>query len=71
MGNSHAKPLNSGTHGYMVRATIDFHGVVMACSAWEPPKTHDCAHIVDTDRTNLMLTSPVGRARDSYGCGSC
>ena len=58
-------------HGYVVRAAIEFRELVIARSAWVAPEIHDCARIGGTDHTNLMLTSPVGRARDSYGCGSC
>ena len=55
----------------MVHVAIEFRDVDNARSAWVAPEVHDCARLVDADRTDLMLTSPVGRARDSYGYGSC
>ena len=64
-------PLNRHTPEYVVSVPIEFHEVANVRSAGAAPAVHDCAHLVDTNRTNLMLTSPSGHSRVNHGYGNC
>ena len=66
-----AMPLNRHTPEYVVSVPIEFHEVANVRSAGAASAVHDCAHLVDADRTNLMLTSPSGHSRVNHGYGNC